>query len=106
MLEQAKDQWVRSLMRERGLSATARLLGAVLVAQFFGLPKSPTIDDLAKALCVSPGTAKRALDQLEQAGWLTIPERPKRGNPPCIVLIERNAAPPALHPVQQHLQGL
>jgi DNA-binding MarR family transcriptional regulator len=94
MLEQAKDQWVRALMRERELSPTARLLGAVLVAQFFGLPKSPSIDDLAKALCVSHSAAKRALDQLEQAGWLTIPDRPKRGNPPCIILTERSAVLP------------
>lgn len=105
MLEQAKEHWLRAVMYDRGLSPAARVLGGVLISDFFGTARAPDIDAFAKAICSSRRTAKRALDQLEQAGWLTIPERPKRGNPPCIVLIERNAALPASPRIQQHLQG-
>jgi hypothetical protein len=94
MLEQAKDRWLRAVMYDRGLSPAARVLGAVLISDFLGNTRTPDIDAFAKALCVSPRTTKRALNQLEQAGWLTIPDRPKRGNPPCIILTERSAVLP------------
>lgn len=105
MLEQAKDRWLHAVMRDRGLSPAARILGAVLISDFLETARAPDIDLLAKALCVSPRTTKRALNQLEQAGWLTIPDRPKRGNPPCIVLTERSAVLPFPSRIANHHQG-
>lgn len=94
MLEEAKDRWLHAVMRDRGLSPAARILGAVLISDFLEVARAPDIDLFAKAICASPRVTRRALDQLEQAGWLTIPDRPKRGNPPCIILTERSAVLP------------
>ena len=105
MLEDAKDRWLHAVMRDRGLSPAARILGAVLISDFLEVARAPDIDLFAKAICASPRVTRRALDQLEQAGWLTIPDRPKRGNPPCIILTERSAVLPFPQPVPQHLQG-
>ena len=105
MLEEAKDRWLHAVMRDRGLSPAARILGAVLITDFLEVARAPDIDLFAKAICASPRVTRRALDQLEQAGWLTIPDRPKRGNPPCIILTERSAVLPFRQPVLQHLQG-
>lgn len=90
MLEQAKDRWLRAVMYDRGLSPAARVLGAVLISDFLGNTRAPDIDAFAKALCVSPRTTKRALNQLEQAGWLTIANRGKRGKPLHLALIDRS----------------
>ena len=89
MLEQAKGRWLRAVMYDRGLSPAARVLGAVLISDFLGNTRAPDIDALAKALCVSPRTTKRALNQLEQAGWLTIANPGKRGKPLHVALIDR-----------------
>lgn len=89
MLEQAKDRWLRAVMYDRGLSPTARILGAVLISDFIGITRTPDNDAFAKALCVLPRTTKRALNQLEQAGWLTIANRGKRGRPLHLALIDR-----------------
>ena len=105
MLEQAKDRWLHGVMRDRGLSPAARILGAVLITDFLEVARAPDIDLFSKAICASPRVTRRALDQLEQAGWLTIPDRPKRGNPPCIILNERSAVLPFRQPVPQHHQG-
>ena len=94
MLEEAKDRWLHAVMRDRGLSPAARVLGGVLITDFLGTTRAPDIDAFAKAICASPRTTKRALDALEQAGWLAMPERPKRGNPPCIILNERSEVLP------------
>lgn len=89
MLDQAKDRWLRAVMYDRGLSPAARVLGAVLISDFLGNTRAPDIDAFAKALCVSPRTTKRALNQLEQAGWLTIACSGKRGKPLHVALIDR-----------------
>jgi hypothetical protein len=103
MLEEAKDRWLHAVMRARGLSPAARVLASVLITDF--LEKAPNIDLFAKAICASPRVTRRALDQLEEAGWLTVPDRPKRGNPPCIILTDRSAVLPFPRPVAQHHQG-
>ena len=105
MCDQAQDRWLNAVMRDRGLSPAARVLGAVLISDFLGTTRAPDIDAFATALCASPRTTKRALDQLEQAGWLTMPERPKRGNPPCIILTERCAVLPFTSPDHHQHQG-
>jgi MarR-like DNA-binding transcriptional regulator SgrR of sgrS sRNA len=89
MLEQAKDRWLRAVMYDRGLSPAARVLGAVLISDFLGNTRAPDIDAFAKALCVSPRTTKRALNQLEQAGWLTIANPCKRRKPLHLTFIDR-----------------
>ena len=94
MLEEAKNRWLHAVMRDRGLSPAARVLGAVLISDFLEVARAPDIDLFAKAICASPRVTRRALDQLEQAGRLTIPDRTKRGNPPCIILTERSAVLP------------
>ena len=76
MLEEAKDRWLHAVMRDRGLSPAARILGAVLISDFLEVARAPDIDLFAKAICASPRVARRALDQLEQAGCLTIPDHP------------------------------
>ena len=90
MPEQAKDRWLRAVMYDRGLFPAARVLGAVLISDFLGNTRAPDIDAFAKALCVSPRTTKRALNQLEQAGWLTIASPGKRGKPLHLALIDRS----------------
>jgi hypothetical protein len=105
MLEQAKDRWLRAVMYDRGLSPAARVLGALLIRDFLGCIRAPDIDAFAKALCASSRATKQALNQLEQAGWLTIPERPKRGNPPCIILTDRRAVLPFQIGNPNHHQG-
>lgn len=85
-------------MRDRGLSPAARVLGAVLISDFLGKSCTSDIDEFAKALCVSARTTKRALNQLEQAGWLTIADPGKRGKPLHVVLIDRPL--PTLGPSQ------
>ena len=105
MLEEAKDRWLHAVMRDLGLSPTARILGAVLISDFLEVARAPDFDLFAKAICASPRVTRRALDQLERAGWLSIPDHPKRGNPPCIILTERSAVLPFCQPVPQHLQG-
>ena len=105
MLDQAQARWLDSVMRDRGLSPAARVLGAVLISDFLGTARAPDIDAFATALCASPRTTKRALNQLEQAGWLTMPERPKRGNPTCIILTERCAVLPFTSPDNHQHQG-
>ena len=102
---QAQDRWLSAVMRDRGLSPAARVLGAVLISDFLGTARAPDIDAFATVLCASPRTTKRALNQLEQAGWLTMPERPKRGNPPCIILTERSAVLPFPSRIANHHQG-
>ncbi|OHC50183.1 MAG: hypothetical protein A2X69_05705 [Rhodobacteraceae bacterium GWF1_65_7] len=77
-------------MYDRGLSPAARVLGAVLISDFLGNTSAPDIDAFAEALCVSPRTTKRALNQLEQAGWLTIANPGKRGKPLHLALIDRS----------------
>ncbi len=94
MLDQNQARWLRAVMYDRSLSPAARVLGAVLISDFLGTARAPDINAYAKAICASPRATKRALDALEQAGWLTVPERRKRGNPPCIILTERRAALP------------
>jgi MarR-like DNA-binding transcriptional regulator SgrR of sgrS sRNA len=94
MLDQAKEEWLRAVMYDRGLSPAARVLGEVLISDFSGATCAPDIDALAVALCVSRRTTQRALDQLAQAGWLTITKPGKRGNSQRIALIERNMALP------------
>lgn len=94
MLEQTKEEWLRAVMYDRGLCPAASVLGGVLISDFCGSTRAPDIDALAAALCVSRRTTRRALDQLAQAGWLTITKPGKRGNPPRIALIERNMALP------------
>jgi MarR-like DNA-binding transcriptional regulator SgrR of sgrS sRNA len=98
MLDQAKDRWLRAVMYDRGLSPAVRVLGAVLISDFLGNTCTPDIDAFAKALCVSPRTTKRALNQLEQAGWLTIVNPGKRGKPLHVALIDRPL--PTLGPSQ------
>ena len=105
MLEEAKDRWLHAVMRDRGLSPAARILGAVLISDFLEVARAPDIELFAKAICASPRVTRRALDQLEQAGWLTIPDRPKRGNPPCIILTERSAVLPFPSRIANHHQG-
>lgn len=105
MLEEVKDRWLHAVMRDLGLSPTARILGAVLISDFLEVARAPDFDLFAKAICASPRVTRRALDQLERAGWLSIPDHPKRGNPPCIILTERSAVLPFCQPVPQHLQG-
>ncbi len=105
MLEQVQDRWLRAVMYDRSLSPTARVLGSVLISDFLGTTRAPDIDAFAKAICASPRTTKRALDALEQAGWLAMPERPKRGNPPCIILTERSAVLPFPSRNPNHHQG-
>lgn len=94
MREQAHDRWLRAVMHDRGLSPAARALATVLIADFLGTARAPDTDAFAKAICTSQRTARRALDQLAHAGWLTMPDRPKRGDPPCIILTERCAVLP------------
>ena len=89
MLEQAKDNWLRAVMYDRGLSPAARVLGALLISDFLGITLAPDIDAFAKALCVSPRITKRSLNQLERAGWLTIANPGKRGKPLHVALIDR-----------------
>ena len=105
MLEEVKDRWLHAVMRDLGLSPTARILGAVLISDFLEVARAPDFDLFAEAICASPRVTRRALDQLERAGWLSIPDHPKRGNPPCIILTERSAVLPFCQPVPQHLQG-
>ena len=105
MLEEVKDRWLHAVMRDLGLSPTARILGAVLISDFLEVARAPDFDLFAKAICASPRVTRRALDQLERAGWLSIPDHPKRGNPPCIILTERSAVLPFCQPVPQHLKG-
>jgi hypothetical protein len=95
MLEQGKEEWLRAVMYDRGLSPAARVLGGVLISDFSGSTSALNIEALSVALCVSQRTTQRALDQLAQAGWLTITKPGKRGNPPRIALIERSAARPS-----------
>ena len=76
-------------MRDRSMSPAARVLGAVLISDFLGNTCTPDISAFARALCVSPRTTKRALNQLEQAGWLTITNPGKRGKPLQVALIDR-----------------
>ena len=96
MLEQAKDRWLHAVMYDRGLSPAARVLGALLISDFFFNARTPDIDAFAKALCVSARATKRALNQLEQAGWPTIANPGKRGKPLHLALIDRSL--PSLGP--------
>jgi len=89
MLDQAKDKWLRAVMYDRSLSPAARVLGAVLISDLLCQTRASDIDAFAQALCVSPRTTKRALNQLEQAGWLTIACPAKRGKPLHVALIDR-----------------
>ena len=106
MRDQTQARWLKAVMYDRRLSPTARVLGGVLLDRFCGRGGNPSVNDFAKAVCVSRRTTQRALNQLEGAGWIVRDDRKGgRDRPACIMLIERKPVLPFARPDPDQHQG-
>lgn len=69
----ARWGWLESVRRDGSLTDTARLLAHVLVLDYANHRTSecnPSIDELMRVLGKSKSTVKRAVQDLEESGWI------------------------------------